>query len=137
MSSSMQAVESVAMTASGGNEERGEAIKKRRLALTIRSLRAFEEVSGLGRDTVGKAEAGDPTVRDGTYDAIEASLTRLEEAWGMDDPDLVTSSVELELGGKVYFSGTNPTAVAEAVAAFVKAQEAGAGKSQEHDGGHT
>lgn len=65
------------------DETRGHAIKRRRLALGIKSLRDFADKSGVDRAAITKAEAGDGS--EGTYDRLEAWLTKFEEEVGADD----------------------------------------------------
>ena len=57
-------------------ETRGQAIKARRLALGIRSLRAFAEASGISREALTAAEEGNGS--SGTLDRAEAWLDRTE-----------------------------------------------------------
>ena len=66
------------------DETRGHALKARRLALGITSLREFAEASGVSREGVTAAERG--TASQGTYDRIEAWLNRFEEKTGHDVP---------------------------------------------------
>ena len=66
------------------DETRGHAIKTRRLALGIKSLREFAEASGISREAVTAAEKGLAT--GATYDRAEAWLSRMEEATGHDEP---------------------------------------------------
>jgi len=56
---------------------RGQAIKAKRLALGVTSLREFEEASGMDRGTIGRAEKGNASP--GTYDRLEAFLDDLDE----------------------------------------------------------
>lgn len=123
MTTQVDEVESAGMTTSAENVKRGRAIKERRLALGIKSFRQFEAKAGCGRGTVAVAEKGDAAVRGGTYDAIEAALSRLEHEMFMDGPDLITSTIELPSGERVTFSGTDPQGVAEAVDAYRRARE--------------
>lgn len=104
------------------DETRGQAIKRRRLALGFTSLRKFKDEIGIGRDTISEAERDEETVRDSTYEAIEAALDRLERKYGMDDPGLITSTVELPGNVRVTFSGSDPAGVAEAVDKFLRSR---------------
>lgn len=65
------------------DETRGHAIKRRRLALGIKSLRDFADKSGVDRAAITKAEDGNGS--EGTYDRLEAWLTKFEEEVGADD----------------------------------------------------
>lgn len=62
-------------------ETRGQAIERRRLELGFRSAKAFAEAIGgsPNRETIGKAERDDPTVKEPTYRQIEVALTQLEQ----------------------------------------------------------
>lgn len=66
------------------NEMRGQALKTRRLALGIKSVREFAEASGIDREALSKAERGQAS--SGTYDRAEAWLNGLEEETGHDEP---------------------------------------------------
>lgn len=65
-------------------ETRGHAIKARRLALGIKSVREFAEASHIDREALSKAEKGQGSV--GTYDRAEAWLNGIEEETGHDVP---------------------------------------------------
>lgn len=118
----MQAGDGVHKDVRVRDETRGQALKRRRLALGYTSLRRFADKVGIGRDTISDAEADAPKVRDSTYDALEAALERLEREFGMSDPDLITSTVELPDHVRVTFSGTDPAGVAEAVEKFLRSR---------------
>ena len=66
------------------DETRGHAIKDRRLALGIKSVREFAEATGIDRQALSKAEAGQGS--SATYDRAEAWLSRMEEETGHDVP---------------------------------------------------
>lgn len=66
------------------DETRGHAIRDRRLALGIKSLREFAKESGIDREALSKAEAGEGSAQ--TYERAEAWLTAAEEEAGHDDP---------------------------------------------------
>lgn len=76
------------------NQERGEAIKRRRLALDIGSHSKFEAVSEgkFPRSTVKRAEDGNASPN--TYDAIELWLDRAEARQG--GPTAVESELPAE-----------------------------------------
>jgi predicted transcriptional regulator len=67
-------------SATVGNEEKGRAIRDRRvgLALTVKDLAAR---ASIGRDTLAKLEAGDPNVRPVTVGAVERALDEVEAFW--------------------------------------------------------
>lgn len=65
-------------------ETRGHAIKARRLALGIKSLREFAERTGVDRQAITRAEAGAGS--ESTYERLEAWLSRFEEETGHDEP---------------------------------------------------
>lgn len=65
------------------DETRGHAIKSRRLALGIKSLREFAEKTKVDRTAISNAEDGNGS--GGTYDRLEAWLDRFEEETGVDD----------------------------------------------------
>lgn len=60
------------------NEARGHAIKRRRLAAGINSLREFAEATGLSRQTIARAEEGDHRTTDSTYARLEVWLDRFD-----------------------------------------------------------
>lgn len=66
------------------NGQRGAAIKRRRLAIGIKSLREFAEATGVDRAALTKAEAGQGSTA--TYERVEAWLDRHEEETGHDEP---------------------------------------------------
>ena len=58
------------------DSERGQRIQQRLDALRM-TARQFNEQTGISRDTLRKAIAGDPSVRQNTYEQIEAKLVAL------------------------------------------------------------
>jgi transcriptional regulator with XRE-family HTH domain len=76
---------------------RGEAIKQRRLALGLKSVRVFAEESGIDREALGKAEKG--LGSGGTYERAESWLTRQEVENGHDDPETAATPLRLTLHG--------------------------------------
>src|SRR5690606_34807205 len=64
------------------NETRGQAIKRRRLALGLTSVRKFAEATGIDRAALTRAEDGEGS--EATYDRAEAWLSRMEEETGHD-----------------------------------------------------
>lgn len=65
------------------DETRGQDLKRRRLALGIKSVREFADASGIDREALGKAERGQGSA--GTYERAEAWLTAFEEKTGHDE----------------------------------------------------
>ena len=68
------------------DEARGRAIRERRVALGIKSVRQFAERTKVARAAVTAAEAGEGT--DYTYQRLEAWLDQFEEETGADEPGL-------------------------------------------------
>jgi len=64
------------------NETRGKALRERRIARGIKSVRKFAEVTGVSRDAVTAAEEG--TASAGTYERLEAWLDSFDEETGHD-----------------------------------------------------
>lgn len=64
--------------------DRGAAIKRRRLALGIKSVNEFAKATGIDRGAVTRAEAG--TASEGTLDRLEAWLDDFEKETGEDEP---------------------------------------------------
>jgi transcriptional regulator with XRE-family HTH domain len=62
--------------------DRGEAIRRRRLAHGFRSLRDFADRSGLSREAVTNAERGEAS--EGTYQRLEAFLDAFDHETGND-----------------------------------------------------
>lgn len=103
---------------------RGEALKRRRLALGIKSLREFAEGTGIDRGALAKAEQG--VASDGTYERAEAWLTRQEVENGHDD-EPAAGGTEVTLRGVygidelIYKSPSqDPDIVAEAVSKLLE-----------------
>lgn len=67
------------------DETRGHAIKARRLALGIKSLREFAEASGISREALTAAEKGAGS--EATLERAEAWLTKIETETGHDEPE--------------------------------------------------
>lgn len=79
------------------NESRGEAIKRRRLALGIDSYRRFAEATGRDRGTLTAAEEGSPSTTTATLDWLEAWLTRAEAEAGLGEPSAAAPSGPIKL----------------------------------------
>lgn len=75
------------------DETRGHSIKRRRLALGIKSLREFSEASGISRDALTPAEKGQGS--DATYERAEAWLDRMEDEVTSDDDTLAAAPIRL------------------------------------------
>jgi transcriptional regulator with XRE-family HTH domain len=102
-----------------GDEQRGAAIKRRRLALGIDGYRQFAEATGRDRETLTRAEQGNASKS--TYDWIEAWLDRIETETGMNDPS-PADPIRVEMHGvygiqEVIVTGPvdHPDELAEAV----------------------
>lgn len=67
------------------SETRGHAIKARRLALGIKSLREFAEASGISREALTAIEKGSGTTA--SIERAEAWLDRIEAETGHDEPE--------------------------------------------------
>lgn len=66
---------------------RGVAIKRRRLALGIKSVNEFAKVTGIDRGAVTRAEAGQASAN--TLDRLEKWLDDIEGETGHDEPSEV------------------------------------------------
>lgn len=116
---------------------RGAEIKRRRLALGIKSLRVFSEETGIDREALGKAEEGTASI--GTYERAEAWLTRQEEENGLDDEPTTSAAVRVTLHdvygiGEVIFDGaTSPDEMAAYVRALMAEVRPGSGGRNEGD----
>lgn len=67
-----------------GEWARGQEIKRRRLAVGIKSLREFSEATGVSRNAITAAEDGHGSTA--TYERLEAWLGRFDEEIGNDEP---------------------------------------------------
>lgn len=88
------------VSSAGDSSDRGAAIKKRMDDLGITD-REFHARTGIGRKTVAKAVRNDPTVRPGTYTAIEAELGKMEAANAGEPTTRPRGFIEDEHGGVV------------------------------------
>jgi hypothetical protein len=73
--------------------DRGAALRRRRLANGIKSVRALQQGSGVSRDAITSAEAG--TASEATYERLESWLGRYELANASNDAAL--AQVEYEV----------------------------------------
>lgn len=124
MSSTGVAAESAVVT----SEERGQAIRRRRMALGIRSVSELAERSGVSRSATTAAEHGDGAR--GTYERLEAWLSELERAEGSpaeQSLEQIEFTVEGDFGVKVTVRGpiTDRAALQESVAEIIKSIRAG------------
>lgn len=108
--------------------ERGQAIRKRRMALGIRSVSELATRSGVSRSATTAAEHGDGAR--GTYERLEAWLAEQERAEGSSvEPSLeqIEFTVEGDFGVKVTVRGpiTDRAALQESVAEIIKSIRAG------------
>lgn len=79
-------------------QARGQAIRRRRLAHGIKSVRAFHEATGVSREAISAAEAGEAT--ETTYSRLEMWLDKFEEETGAAEGDeLGDELVEFSLSG--------------------------------------
>lgn len=88
------------VSSAGDSGNRGAAIKKRMDDLGITD-REFHARTGIGRKTVSRAVRNDPTVRPGTYTAIEAELGKMEDANAGQPTTQPRGFIEDEHGGVV------------------------------------
>ena len=88
------------VSSAGDSSDRGAAIKKRMDDLGITD-REFHNRTGIGRKTVSRAVRNDPTVRPGTYTAIEAELSKMEDASAGRPTTQPRGFIEDEHGGVV------------------------------------
>lgn len=78
-------------------EERGARIKARREAHGIRYITEFAERTGVSREAVTKAEAGQAS--EGTYQRLEAWLDAFDHEVGEDDPSPGVEQIEFVVEG--------------------------------------
>lgn len=76
---------------------RGVAIKRRRLALGIKSVNEFAKVTGIDRGAVTRAESG--TASEGTLDRLEAWLDDIEQETGHDEPTAEPEPLRITMRG--------------------------------------
>jgi len=86
--------------------ERGAALRRRRLANGIKSVRALQERSGVSRDAITSAEAG--RASEATYQRLEAWFSRYERANADNDAALaqVEYEVHTEAGLRIVVRGS-------------------------------
>lgn len=105
------------------DRERGEAIRRRRLAQGFRSLRQFAAKSGVSREAITAAENG--LARQDTYLRLEAFLDAWEHEVGEDVPPGGAGQFQLTVEGEgltVTAAGPSddPDGLAAAVAALFR-----------------
>lgn len=94
------------------DDQRGQRIQERLDALRM-TARQFHELTGISRDTLRKAIAGEPSVRSNTYEQIENKLDGFEkqaEGFGglkSQDPedDLISFELSGNFGVRVVVKG--------------------------------
>lgn len=111
-------------------EERGEAIRRRRTAHGLRSVREFAERTGLSREAVTKAERGDAS--EGTYQRLEAWLDAFDHEVGEDGPpppvvEQIEFVIEGDFGVKVTVKGpiTDRAALEDSVTKIIRSIRGG------------
>ena len=87
---------------------RGEALRRRRLACGIKSVRELQQRSGISREAITSAEAG--TASSATYERLDAWFARQEAAADHPSP-VVEFEVHSDAGVRVVVRG--PMADAE------------------------
>lgn len=65
--------------------ERGASIRARRMSHGMKGT-DLAQISGVSRQTIARAEKGDPTVEELTYARLEKALSDFEEEIGLDSP---------------------------------------------------
>jgi transcriptional regulator with XRE-family HTH domain len=78
----------------GPQVERGAALRQRRLANGIKSVRALQQRSGVSRDAITNAEAG--SASEATYERLEAWFSRYEVANAVNDVALAQVEYEVQ-----------------------------------------
>lgn len=74
------------------NEARGHAIKRRRLALGIKSYDEFAKATGVSRGAITRAENGEPSASEATFGRLEAWLDKFEHETGSDAEDAAAAA---------------------------------------------
>lgn len=85
------------------NETRGHAIKRRRMALGIKSYDEFVKATGVSRGAITRAEKGDPSTSEATFLRLEAWLDRIEHETSSDAEDQAAAVAEPESSGVVEY----------------------------------
>jgi hypothetical protein len=86
------------------NGARGEAVRRRRLACGIKSVRELQQRSGISREAITSAEAG--TASAATYERLDAWFDRYEKATAADPTSaLVEFEVHSDAGVRVVVRG--------------------------------
>ena len=115
------------------DSERGQRIQQRLDALRM-TARQFHEQTGISRDTLRKAIAGDPSVRANTYEQIETKLDGFEkQAEGFEglkgrkpEDDLIEFELSGNFGVRVVVKGPlrDQAALEESVARLIREMRA-------------
>jgi hypothetical protein len=85
------------------NGARGEALRRRRLACGIKSVRELQQRSGISREAITSAEAG--TASAATYERLDAWFARQEAAGPDSHSSLVEFEVHSDAGVRVVVRG--------------------------------
>jgi hypothetical protein len=85
------------------NRARGEALRRRRLACGIKSVRELQQRSGISREAITSAEAGNASAA--TYERLDAWFTRQEAAGAHASSSLVEFEVHSDAGVRVVVRG--------------------------------
>ena len=111
------------------DSERGQRIQARLDALGM-TARQFQERTGISRDTLRKAVAGEASVRPNTYDLIESKLDQFErQAEGFEglkgqrpEDDLIEFELSGNFGVRVVVKGPirDQAALEESVARLIR-----------------
>jgi transcriptional regulator with XRE-family HTH domain len=91
----MQSTQNVEEFTRVREQERGDALRRRRLAHGIRSVREFSDASGVSRNAVTAAEEGRGS--EGTYQRLEAWLDAFDHETGADVPAVESSAEQMEI----------------------------------------
>lgn len=117
----MESGESGADSHPVGNEERGQSIRRRRMALGIRSVREMAIRSGVSRGAASAAEHGEGSA--GTYERLESWLAS-QEGGTTDSVSLeqIEFTVEGDFGVKVTVKGpiTDRSALEDSVTKIIR-----------------
>lgn len=116
------------------NAERGELIRRRRMALGIRSVSEFATLTGVSRSATGAAEHGEGAK--GTYERLEAWLADRERAEGREVTtappmplEQIEFTVEGDFGVKVTVKGpiADRAALEDSVTKIIRSIREGGG----------
>ena len=104
------------------SKERGEALRRRRLALGIKSVRELHERSTVSREAITAAEAGAASAA--TFERLEVFLDSSEPETGgrVGEPSQIEFTVEGDLGVRIVVRGpvTDAETLERSVARLVR-----------------